>query len=82
MTRIVTTFDPPPIPVRNCDWSATLDSYDAGDPIGFGRTREEAVADLEEQLADRACEYADRIAARCVEMSEDMKRCMEKSNGH
>jgi hypothetical protein len=81
MTRIITTFDPPPIPVRNCDWAATLDSYDAGDPIGFGRTREEAVADLEEQLADQANDYADRIEARCVEMSDEMKRCMERSNG-
>jgi hypothetical protein len=81
MTRIIATYDPPPIPVRNCDWSATLDTYDAGDPIGWGRTRDEAVADLEEQLADQAADYADKIEARCVELSPDMKRCMEKSNG-
>ncbi|CAB4140886.1 hypothetical protein UFOVP399_4 [uncultured Caudovirales phage] len=81
MSRIVATYDPPPIPVRNCDWSAVLDTYDAGDPIGWGRTRDEAVADLEEQLADQANDYADRIEARCVDLSPDMKRCAEKANG-
>lgn len=88
MTRIVTTYDPPPIPVRNCDWSATRDSYDAGDPIGWGRTREEAVADLEEQLADRACEYAARvesacaparIESRCVPLTEEMLEVIRRS---
>lgn len=65
MTRIIATYDPPPIPIRNHDWSATLDGYDAGDPIGWGRTREEAVADLEEQLAEQASTYLEEIEARC-----------------
>jgi hypothetical protein len=62
---IIANYDPPPIPVRKFDWSAVLDTYDAGDPIGWGRTRDEAVADLEEQLTDLACDYADQIEARC-----------------
>lgn len=47
MTRhIVTKFEPPPIPVRDCDWSATYADYDLGDPIGHGATEQEAIADL------------------------------------
>jgi len=42
-----------PIPFRHFDWEATLDGYEAGDPIGFGATVDEAVADLKEQIAER-----------------------------
>jgi hypothetical protein len=79
MTRhILTHYDPPPIPIRNHDWTAVLDNYDEGDPIGSGRTRDEAIADLEEQLAERAANYADRIEARCVELTDEMRRCVER----
>jgi hypothetical protein len=48
--RIVTSFDYPPIPVRCHDWSAVREDYDgaedAHDPIGTGRTRSEAIAEL------------------------------------
>ena len=44
--KVVTKYDPPPIPIRTFDWSATFDDYDLGDPTGFGRTEEEALADL------------------------------------
>ena len=46
---IVTVFVNPPIPCRDFDWSATRDGYDEGDPIGRGRTEEEAISDLEAQ---------------------------------
>lgn len=42
----------PPIPLRSFDWEAVTDDYDGGDPIGFGRTEEEAIADLREQLSE------------------------------
>ena len=45
--KIVTKYDPPPIPWRGADWSATYDEYDLGDPIGTGATEAEAIADLE-----------------------------------
>ena len=52
--RIKTSFDYPPIPVRNFDWSAwDDDTYDIGAPIGRGRTEEDAIADLLEQLEER-----------------------------
>ena len=46
---IITSFDYPPIPIREYDWSAIRDYYDAGDPIGYGRTEQEAIDNLKEQ---------------------------------
>lgn len=42
----------PPIPDRQFDWQAVRGSYDLGDKVGFGRTREEAIADLLEREAE------------------------------
>jgi hypothetical protein len=44
-----TNFVCPPIPIRHFDWSATADYYEPGDPIGWGRTEQEAIDDLEQQ---------------------------------
>jgi hypothetical protein len=54
MTRIITEFDPKPIPDRSFDWVAIQSSYDGmrGSPVGYGKTEAEAVADLRERLAD------------------------------
>ena len=52
--KVVTKYDPPPIPIRTFDWSATFEDYDLGDPTGFGRTEEEALADLMDELEFRA----------------------------
>jgi hypothetical protein len=56
--KIRLTFDPPPIPDRQFDWAAYDEqTYDGpGCPIGYGRTAEEAEADLLEQIAERADE--------------------------
>jgi hypothetical protein len=51
--KIITSFDYPPIPIRDRDWSAITDSYEPGDPVGRGTTEQEAIADLEEQLEDQ-----------------------------
>lgn len=48
--KIRTSFDYPPIPIRSADWSAVVDGYDEGDPIGRGATELEAITDLLEQL--------------------------------
>lgn len=59
--KIITSYDPKPIPTRACDWSAVTDDYEAwtedGEwhsthPVGYGATQEEAIADLEAQLED------------------------------
>lgn len=44
--KIITKYDPPPIPARFCDWSAVRDGWDLGDHIGYGETQEAAIADL------------------------------------
>lgn len=48
--KIVTNYDPPPIPIRCCDWSATFDDYDLGDPTGHGATEAQAIEDLMMQV--------------------------------
>ncbi len=44
--KIITRYDPPPIPWRGADWCATFEGYDLGDPIGHGATEADAIADL------------------------------------
>lgn len=57
--RIITSYDPKPVPSDGCDWSAVTDDYDVDcvdgewhstHPVGWGRTEAEAVADLKDQL--------------------------------
>lgn len=52
--KIIVKYDPPPIPYRTRDWSAVTDNYEGGDPIGYGATEAEAIADLMEWLAMEA----------------------------
>jgi len=51
--KIITELEYPPIPTRAFDWCAMLDGYEPGDPIGYGSTEEEAIADLKRQLEER-----------------------------
>ncbi len=52
--KIVTEFWPKPIPLRSRDWSAIDDdTYEPGDPIGYGATEAEAIADLMAQIEER-----------------------------
>jgi hypothetical protein len=44
--EIITNYVHPPIPVRCFDWEAYRKGYDAGDPVGRGETRLDAIADL------------------------------------
>lgn len=44
--KIITKYDPPPIPLRDSDWTATREGYDLGDHIGMGATEDAAIADL------------------------------------
>ena len=51
--KIVTHYDPKPIPIRQFDWSAYDDeTYDGNGPCGYGRTEIDAIADLLEQLRE------------------------------
>lgn len=61
--RIKTSFDYPPVPFRDCDWSAATDAYEAWTedgqwtsthPVGHGATEQAAIQDLVDQLEERA----------------------------
>jgi len=57
--KIVTAHFLPPIPLhiaRNYQWTATLDNYEPGHPIGFGCSEQEAIDDLKELLLETADE--------------------------
>ncbi len=51
---IITRYDPPPIPLRQFDWSACRDNYEPGGPLGYGKTEQEAIKDLLQQEEDYA----------------------------
>ena len=49
--KILTQYIRPPIPIRTSDWLAwDDDTADIDTPTGVGRTQEEAIRDLLEQL--------------------------------
>lgn len=54
--KIVTEYWPKPIPDRRFDWVAVFDNYDGAPdahcPIGLGRTEEEAIQDLRDQVEE------------------------------
>lgn len=44
----------PPIPLRRFDYSAVdASTYDLGEPIGYGATKAEAIAELFERIGER-----------------------------
>jgi hypothetical protein len=49
--RIITHYDPPPIPTNQFNWSAIDDAtHDENSPTGYGETEAAAIADLLEKL--------------------------------
>lgn len=44
--KIVTSFVYPPIPIRTSDWCAYRDGLEEAGNYGWGRTEQEAIADL------------------------------------
>lgn len=53
MDNIITSYDYPPIPTRDYDWSAIREGYDEGDLIGYGKTEQDAINDLVRQENER-----------------------------
>ena len=49
---IRTYYDRPPVPVRSCDWSAYIAGEEEGGVSGWGPTRQAAIEDLLEQIAE------------------------------
>jgi hypothetical protein len=55
VSKIIIIFDPPPIPDRQFDWRAMYDPDNSdGHCVGYGHTREEALADLDRLDEERA----------------------------
>lgn len=52
--KLETSHARPPIPNRKYDWSAVTSDYEPGHPIGNGASEDAAIADLIEQLEERA----------------------------
>jgi hypothetical protein len=50
--KIRTEHVNPPIPIRTKDWSAWIDGREEDGPFGYGRTEQEAIADLQELLEE------------------------------
>lgn len=46
MRKIITSQDNPPIPTKEYDWSAYREDWDLGEPVGHGKTKQEAINDL------------------------------------
>ena len=44
--KIITHYDPKPIPLRNFDWCVTREDYEPGRPIGYGSTPQKAIQEL------------------------------------
>lgn len=53
MEKIITSYDHPPIPIRDYDWSAIREDYEPGDLIGTGKTEQDAKDDLVRQENER-----------------------------
>ena len=48
-TKLITTYKPPPIPIRQFDWTCIDENYEGGDIIGTSETEEAAIADYWEK---------------------------------
>jgi hypothetical protein len=62
---VVTDYWAKPIPSRHHDWTATLDGYEPGEPVGYGESEADAIYDLfleiesrEEELEEKARDRA------------------------
>lgn len=60
--KTIITFECPPLPTRQFDWSAVQSGYEEGDAIGYGATKEEAIADLKSKLFEAEAERDTRQA--------------------
>lgn len=52
MTKIITNHEYPPIPIRDHDWVAYYEGTEENGNYGWGKTEEEAIADLVENYGE------------------------------
>jgi hypothetical protein len=75
---IRTTFIHPPIPMRQFDWVAYYDGQEPDGPTGWGRTEEEAIADLKEQAEPVTTEEVQRIRQNWEQYEAELARCRQE----
>ena len=52
MPKILTNPVFPPIPTNQFDWAAVEEGYEPGDRVGYGKTKDDAIKDLMEQMEE------------------------------
>lgn len=76
--KIETSFDYPPVPDRNYDWSAwDSDTYEEGEPLGHGRTKQAAIDDLLNQRLEVILEL-DGFGTSREELVEIIKNLLDR----
>lgn len=66
--KIITHYDPKPIPYRGFDYTAQREGDTGEDWIGYGATEAEAIADLRDQEACAQDEAEARAARKAVKL--------------
>lgn len=52
LDKIKTTYVNPPVPSRSFDWVAFIDGREEDGPHGWGKTEQEAIADLKDIIEE------------------------------
>ena len=52
-SEIESHFEYPPIPIRNFDWVTHIVGAEPGDIFGWGRTKDDSIADFWEQWEEK-----------------------------
>lgn len=70
--KLKTEFIQPPIPDRSHDWVAWMDGKDETGPFGYGRTKEEAIRDLQDQSWEDGLLHIPQTAAEEIAFTLDL----------
>ena len=69
--KIVTRYDQLPIETRSFDWTATMDNYQPGDPVGKGQSEKDAIGDLLAQVDIKDYEALGLYSRHCMITARD-----------
>ncbi len=64
--KIITAYDPPPIPWRGWDYTAQREGDTGEDLCGYGATEREAISDLRDREDEAQAEAEARAARKAV----------------
>lgn len=52
LLAVTISHDPPPVPIYDADWNATVDGCEEYSPVGYGITGDAALLDLMNRLSE------------------------------